>query len=48
VLDAVSSKDPNLRYIAGKDMEGWTQARTSMSDPEFFRMMKQNLLGTAS
>lgn len=48
VLDAIASKDGNLRYIAGKDMEGWMQARKGMSDPEFFGMMKQNLLGTAS
>lgn len=45
VIDAISSKDANLRYIAGKDMEGWMQARKGMSDAEFFRMMKQNLLG---
>jgi NAD(P)-dependent dehydrogenase (short-subunit alcohol dehydrogenase family) len=47
VLDAITSKDTNLRYIAGKDMEGWMQARTSMSDVEFFKVMKQNLLGSA-
>lgn len=47
VLDAIASKDSNLRYIAGKDMEGWMQARKGMSDPEFFKMMKQNLLGSA-
>ncbi|HEY3094900.1 MAG TPA: SDR family oxidoreductase [Nitrososphaera sp.] len=46
VLDAITSKDLNLRYIAGKDMEGWMQARTSMSDVEFFKVMKQNLLGS--
>jgi hypothetical protein len=47
VLDAITSKDTNLRYIAGKDMEGWMQARTSMSDVEFFKVMRQNLLGSA-
>jgi NAD(P)-dependent dehydrogenase (short-subunit alcohol dehydrogenase family) len=47
VLDAITSKNPNLRYIAGKDMEGWMQARTSMSDVEFFKVMKKNLLGSA-
>jgi NAD(P)-dependent dehydrogenase (short-subunit alcohol dehydrogenase family) len=45
VIDAISSRDPDLRYIAGKDMEGWMQARKCMSDAEFFKMMKQNLLG---
>ena len=48
VLDAIASKDGNLRYIAGKDMEGWMQARKGMTDQEFFKMMKQVLLGTAS
>ncbi|MGI0048727.1 MAG: SDR family oxidoreductase [Nitrososphaera sp.] len=48
VLDAIASKDGNLRYIAGKDIEGWMQARKGMTDPEFFKMMKQALLGTAS
>jgi NAD(P)-dependent dehydrogenase (short-subunit alcohol dehydrogenase family) len=48
VLDSMVSKDGNLRYIVGKDIEGWMQARKGMSDPEFFRTMKQNLLGTAS
>lgn len=48
VLDAIESKDANFRYMAGKDMEGWMQARKGMSDPEFFRMMKQNLLGSKS
>lgn len=48
VLGAIELKDANLRYIAGKDMEGWTQARNGMSDPEFFSMMKQSLLGTTN
>jgi NAD(P)-dependent dehydrogenase (short-subunit alcohol dehydrogenase family) len=48
VLDAIASKDGNLRYIAGKDIEGWMQARKGMTDQEFFKMMKQVLLGTAS
>lgn len=47
-VGAIMSKDQNLRYIAGRDMEGWMQARTSMPDTEFFKMMKQNLLGNAS
>ena len=47
VLDSMASKDGNIRYIVGKDIEGWMQARRGMSDPEFFRVMRQNLLGTA-
>jgi NAD(P)-dependent dehydrogenase (short-subunit alcohol dehydrogenase family) len=45
VLNAITtSKDPELRYLAGKDMEAWTEARKSMSDSQFYNMMKQNLL----
>jgi NAD(P)-dependent dehydrogenase (short-subunit alcohol dehydrogenase family) len=46
VLQAVLSKDPSLRYVAGKDVEGWLQARKGMSEGEFFGMIKQNLLGS--
>ena len=48
IIDAITSKDGNIRFIAGKDMEGWMEARKGMSDPEFFKMMKQNLLGSTS
>jgi NAD(P)-dependent dehydrogenase (short-subunit alcohol dehydrogenase family) len=44
VLNAITSKDPELRYLAGKDIEGWMEARRSMSDRQFYNMMKQNLL----
>lgn len=44
VLEAIKSKEPQLRYLAGKDMEAWTEARKSMSDTQFYNMTKQNLL----
>jgi NAD(P)-dependent dehydrogenase (short-subunit alcohol dehydrogenase family) len=44
VLKAVTSENPSLRYLAGKDMETWMEAKTSMSDEEFHNMMKQNLM----
>jgi hypothetical protein len=44
VLEAVTSENPSLRYLAGKDMETWMKAKTSMSDEEFHNMMKQNLM----
>jgi NAD(P)-dependent dehydrogenase (short-subunit alcohol dehydrogenase family) len=44
VLEAVTTKNPSLRYLAGKDMETWMEAKTSMSDEEFHNMMKQNLM----
>src|SRR5229473_3769694 len=47
VLEAVTSENPSLRYLAGKDMETWMEAKRSMSDEEFHNMMKQNLMKSA-
>ena len=44
VLKAVTSKNPSLRYLAGKDVETWIEAKRNMSDDEFYKMMKQNLI----
>jgi NAD(P)-dependent dehydrogenase (short-subunit alcohol dehydrogenase family) len=44
VLDAVRNENPNLRYLAGKDVEAWLKSKRNMSDEEFYRMMKQNLM----
>ncbi len=41
VLGAVTSKDPKLRYQAGKDVEQWVESKNKMSDEEFHNMMKQ-------
>jgi NAD(P)-dependent dehydrogenase (short-subunit alcohol dehydrogenase family) len=41
VLKAVTSENPNLRYLAGKDAEGWIEEKRSMSDEEFHKMMKR-------
>lgn len=35
-----------MRYLVGKDVEGWVQAKSGMSEAEFFKVMKQNLLGS--
>jgi NAD(P)-dependent dehydrogenase (short-subunit alcohol dehydrogenase family) len=43
VLEVVTSKNPNLRYLAGKDVEQWMQQKKNMSDEEFFSMIKQSL-----
>lgn len=45
VLDAATAENPELRYLAGKDVEGWLQARKSMSDQEYFSMIRKNMLG---
>ena len=44
VLKAVTSENPSLRYLAGKDIETWMEAKRSMSDEEFYKMMKQNMM----
>jgi len=44
VLKAVTSENPTMRYIAGKDVEKWMEAKRGMSDEEFHEMMKQNMM----
>ena len=45
VLRAVTSENPNSKYLAGKDAEMLMEAKKSMSEEEFDKMMKQNLMG---
>jgi NAD(P)-dependent dehydrogenase (short-subunit alcohol dehydrogenase family) len=40
ILQAVTNKDPNLRYLAGKDVEKWAANKRAMSDTEFHNMIK--------
>jgi NAD(P)-dependent dehydrogenase (short-subunit alcohol dehydrogenase family) len=43
VLQAVTSENPSLsRYLAGKDVESWIEAKRNMSDDEFYKMIKQS------
>ena len=44
VLNAATSENPSPKYLAGKDIETWMEAKTSMSDEEFHNMMKQNFM----
>jgi NAD(P)-dependent dehydrogenase (short-subunit alcohol dehydrogenase family) len=44
VLKAVTSDNPSMRYLAGKDVEKWMEAKRGMSDEEFNKMMKQNMM----
>jgi NAD(P)-dependent dehydrogenase (short-subunit alcohol dehydrogenase family) len=41
ILKAITSPDPKLRYVAGKDVEQWMEAKRKMSDDEYISMMKQ-------
>jgi NAD(P)-dependent dehydrogenase (short-subunit alcohol dehydrogenase family) len=40
IVKAVTSKNPNLRYLAGKDVETWAANKKTMSDTEFYNMIK--------
>jgi NAD(P)-dependent dehydrogenase (short-subunit alcohol dehydrogenase family) len=44
VLKAVTSENPSMRYLAGKDAEKWMEAKRGMSDEESHKMMKQNMM----
>ena len=43
VAEAATAKEPNLRYLAGKDVQQMMAAKKSKSDEEFQKMMKQGL-----
>jgi hypothetical protein len=43
VLNAVTSENPSLRYLAGKDIETLIATKRNMSDEEFYSMIKQTL-----
>jgi NAD(P)-dependent dehydrogenase (short-subunit alcohol dehydrogenase family) len=44
VLKAVTSENPTMRYLAGKYVEKWMEAKRGMSDEEFHKMMKQDMM----
>jgi NAD(P)-dependent dehydrogenase (short-subunit alcohol dehydrogenase family) len=46
VVEAATARDPNFRYLAGKDVEQMVAAKKSMSDEEFQKMMKQGVGAT--
>lgn len=42
VLEAIIDTNPKIRYLAGKDVEEWIQAKKKMTDEEFHRMFKDH------
>ncbi len=40
-FEDISSDKPRLRYLAGKDVEQWIEAKKKMTDEEFHNMIKQ-------
>jgi NAD(P)-dependent dehydrogenase (short-subunit alcohol dehydrogenase family) len=43
VLEAITDKNPSLRYLAGTDVETWLGGKRKIADEEFLKVMKQNL-----
>jgi NAD(P)-dependent dehydrogenase (short-subunit alcohol dehydrogenase family) len=43
VLEAITDKNPSLRYLAGSDVETWLGGKRKIADEEFLKVMKQNL-----
>lgn len=43
VLTSISSKNPNLRYLVGRDIEEWVRSKNSMMDAEFHDMMMKGM-----
>ena len=41
VLKAVTTENPSLRHLAGKDAETWMKEKSSMSDVEFYTKMEE-------
>jgi hypothetical protein len=46
VVEAATAKEPNLRHLAGKDVQQMGAAKKSMSDEEFQKMIKQGVMDT--
>jgi hypothetical protein len=40
ILEAITSKSPSLRYLAGKDVQTWAANKKTMSDAEFQNMLQ--------
>jgi NAD(P)-dependent dehydrogenase (short-subunit alcohol dehydrogenase family) len=43
VVEAATAKEPNLRYLAGKDVQQIVAAKKNMSDEEFQKMIRQGV-----
>jgi NAD(P)-dependent dehydrogenase (short-subunit alcohol dehydrogenase family) len=43
VVEAATAKEPNLRYLAGKDVQQMVAAKKNMSDEEFQKMIRQGV-----
>ena len=46
IIEAVTAKEPNLRYLAGKDVQQMVATKKNMSDEEFQKMIRQGVRDT--
>jgi NAD(P)-dependent dehydrogenase (short-subunit alcohol dehydrogenase family) len=46
IVEAATAKEPNLRYLAGKDVQQMVAAKKNMSDEEFQNMIRQGVRDT--
>lgn len=46
IIEAVTAKEPNIRYLAGKDVQQMVAAKKNMSDEEFQKMIRQGVRDT--
>ena len=45
IMHAITSNNPELRYLVGNDMIMMTETKKSMSDEDFRKMMMQSIIG---
>ncbi|HMH11162.1 MAG TPA: SDR family oxidoreductase [Candidatus Nitrosopolaris rasttigaisensis] len=48
ILKAITSSNPDLRYVVGKDAAGLLESKSSMTDNEFRKFMMKNFFGGES
>ncbi len=46
IIEAVTAKEPNLRYLAGEDVQQLVATKKNMSDEEFQKMIRQGVRDT--
>jgi NAD(P)-dependent dehydrogenase (short-subunit alcohol dehydrogenase family) len=48
ILKAITSTNPDLRYVVGNDAAGLLESKQNMTDSEFRKFMTKNFFGTGS
>ena len=48
ILKAISSTNPDLRYVVGNDATGLLESKKNMTDSKFRKFMMRNFFGSES